>query len=200
MRVSDLLERTCSVGGSDLHLAAGLVPRIRLHGGARRGRPAGPSSATPTCAPGCARWSAAEQWAAFEQRGDLDYAYALSEDRFRANYFEQAAGHRGRLPAHPGAHRDAGGPLAAACHRAARSRHQRPRARHRADRVGQVDHAREHRPPHQRDLRQARRHHRGSHRVRPSRAALRLLAARGGHTTPPASPRRCAPPCGRTPT
>ena len=32
MLVSDLLERTCTVGGSDLHLAAGLPPRIRLHG------------------------------------------------------------------------------------------------------------------------------------------------------------------------
>jgi twitching motility protein PilT len=35
---------------------------------------------------------AAGQWAAFEERGDLDYAYSLSEERFRANYFEQAQG------------------------------------------------------------------------------------------------------------
>ena len=32
MRVRELLERTCAVGGSDLHLHAGLVPRIRVHG------------------------------------------------------------------------------------------------------------------------------------------------------------------------
>jgi twitching motility protein PilT len=91
MRVSDLLQRTCSVGGSDLHLAAGIVPRIRLHGELEE-VPGWPVLSDADLRAGLREMVAAGQWAAFEERGDLDYAYSLSEERFRANYFEQAQG------------------------------------------------------------------------------------------------------------
>jgi twitching motility protein PilT len=91
MRVGDLLERTCSVGGSDLHLAAGLAPRIRLHGELEE--IAGwPALRDAELRAGLRQMVSGEQWAAFEQRGDLDFAHALSAERFRANYFEQAQG------------------------------------------------------------------------------------------------------------
>src|SRR5262245_58789403 len=91
MRVSDLLEHTCSIGGSDLHLATGLVPRIRLHGELEE-VPGWPGLRDADLRGGLNAMVSAEQWAAFEERGDLDYAYAMSQERFRANYFEQAQG------------------------------------------------------------------------------------------------------------
>jgi twitching motility protein PilT len=91
MRVSDLLERTCSIGGSDLHLAAGLVPRIRLHGELEE-VPGWPVLRDEDLRAGLNALVSTQQWAAFEERGDLDYAYAMSQERFRANYFEQAQG------------------------------------------------------------------------------------------------------------
>jgi twitching motility protein PilT len=91
MRVRDLLERTCVVGGSDLHLVAGLVPRIRLHGALQEveGWAALRDQELRT---GLRELVSGQQWAAFEQRGDLDYAYGMGRERFRANYFEQAQG------------------------------------------------------------------------------------------------------------
>jgi twitching motility protein PilT len=91
MRVSDLLERTCSVGGSDLHLAAGLAPRIRLHG-ELEAVPGWPLLHDADLRAGLQAMVSAEQWASFEQRGDLDYAHAMAQERFRASYFEQAQG------------------------------------------------------------------------------------------------------------
>jgi twitching motility protein PilT len=91
MRVSELLERTCSIGGSDLHLAAGLVPRIRLHG-ELQDVPGWPVMQDADLRAGLHAMVSAQQWAAFEERGDLDYAHAQSLERFRANYFEQSQG------------------------------------------------------------------------------------------------------------
>ena len=91
MRLSDLLERTCSLGGSDLHLAAGLVPRIRVHGDLEPVPGMGVVGDDELRA-ALREPVSAEQWRSFEQRGDLDYAHALSEERFRANYFEQQQG------------------------------------------------------------------------------------------------------------
>ena len=91
MRVRELLERTCAVGGSDLHLHAGLVPRIRVHG--ELADVAGcPVLSDRELRAGLRELVSSEQWSSFEQRGDLDYAYGMSEERFRANYFEQAQG------------------------------------------------------------------------------------------------------------
>ena len=91
MQLRELLERTCAVGGSDLHLAAGLAPRIRLHGALQ---------AVEGCSllvddelrTGLRGLVSEEQWSAFRERGDLDYAYGFQGVRFRASYFEQAQG------------------------------------------------------------------------------------------------------------
>ena len=91
MQLSDLLERTCTVGGSDLHLAAGLPPRIRLHG--ELADVAGQSPLRDAELRSALRaLVTADQWASFEERHDLDFAHSHGRDRFRANYFEQAQG------------------------------------------------------------------------------------------------------------
>jgi twitching motility protein PilT len=91
MRVSDLLDRTCKVGGSDLHLAAGLAPRIRLHGELAQIEGTAVLRDAELRA-GLRELVTPEQWQAFDQRGDLDYAHGFAQERFRANYFEQAQG------------------------------------------------------------------------------------------------------------
>ncbi|MEZ5332723.1 MAG: PilT/PilU family type 4a pilus ATPase [Thermoanaerobaculia bacterium] len=77
---------------SDLHLASGLEPRMRRHGELQ---------AVPAwSAPGNAelrRWMrelvTEEQWARYEETGDLDFAYGLAGvGRFRANYLLQENG------------------------------------------------------------------------------------------------------------
>ena len=79
-------------GGSDLHLAAGLEPRIRHHGELK----AVPDWAVLTDAAlrALLREIASEkQWQQFEQKLDLDFAYGLEGvARFRANYFVQERG------------------------------------------------------------------------------------------------------------
>ena len=91
MRLRDLLERTCTVGGSDLHVVAGLAPRIRLHG-ALEDVAGWAALRDDELRAGLRELVSAEQWSSFEERGDLDYAYGFGKERFRANYFEQAQG------------------------------------------------------------------------------------------------------------
>jgi twitching motility protein PilT len=91
MQLRDLLGRTCEIGGSDLHLAAGLEPRIRLHG-ALQEVPGLPVLQDADLRSGLRDLVSPEQWTTFEERGDLDFAYGFGKERFRANYFEQAQG------------------------------------------------------------------------------------------------------------
>jgi twitching motility protein PilT len=79
-------------GGSDLHLAAGLAPRIRLNGElhALEGR-------APLEHEGLLELLrelvSEEQWREYRKSGDLDFAYGLSGlARFRCNYFTQENG------------------------------------------------------------------------------------------------------------
>ena len=78
--------------GSDLHMIAGLEPRMRVYG-------------TLAPIPGTARLGhddirtlmrpmvSEEQWAEYERTGDLDFAYGLKGvARFRANFFLQENG------------------------------------------------------------------------------------------------------------
>jgi twitching motility protein PilT len=79
-------------GGSDLHLAAGSVPRLRARGELQA--IAGEPVLTDAELRGALREVVgAEHWQEFESRGDLDFAYGLSGvARFRANYLVQHAG------------------------------------------------------------------------------------------------------------
>ena len=91
-RVNELLQRLKDEGGSDLHLAAGLVPRMR-----RRGELAeveGWPVLTAEALSGLLSEIASEaQWHEFETTRDLDFAHALpGVARFRANYLVQENG------------------------------------------------------------------------------------------------------------
>ncbi len=91
-QIDELLRYLKDQGGSDLHLAAGLEPRIRNKGRliAAEGRSVLDNDGVrelirEICGP--------EQWASYEACGDLDFAYGLDGvARFRANYFRQARG------------------------------------------------------------------------------------------------------------
>src|SRR5436190_8981566 len=90
------LDRLLSVivkhGGSDLHIAEGEPPKMRMHGDIT------PIRAEPINREEAVRMlsevSGPHNWEIFEQRGDLDFAYEMDEaSRFRTNYFKQANGY-----------------------------------------------------------------------------------------------------------
>ena len=91
-QIDQLLNYLKDQGGSDLHLAAGLEPRIRAKGKMMKveGRPA----LTDRDLRGLLVEIAAEkQWNEFEETLDVDFAYGLEGvARFRANYFVQDRG------------------------------------------------------------------------------------------------------------
>jgi len=78
--------------GSDLHLAAGLEPRIRKHGSLE------PVAGWPVLGHAALldllrEIASAEDWAEYEKAGDLDFAYGIEGvARFRANYLRQENG------------------------------------------------------------------------------------------------------------
>jgi twitching motility protein PilT len=91
-RIDTLLKSLMDQGGSDLHLAAGVAPRMR-----RRGSLAsidGQSVHSDHALRELLREVTSEdQWAAYEDSGDLDFAYGLEGvARFRANYLVQEHG------------------------------------------------------------------------------------------------------------
>ena len=90
------LDRLLSVivkhGGSDLHIAEGEPPKMRMHGDIM------PIRAEPVKREEAVRMlsevSGPHNWEIFEQRGDLDFAYEMDEaSRFRSNYFKQSNGY-----------------------------------------------------------------------------------------------------------
>lgn len=91
-RLDDLLRKLKEGGGSDLHLAAGLEPRIRVHGGLD------PVEGWQTLEHAELRELMAElaserHWSEYEKTNDCDFAYGLEGvARFRANYFVQERG------------------------------------------------------------------------------------------------------------
>jgi twitching motility protein PilT len=90
--IDELLRRMTELGASDLHVAAGLEPRVRKGGQlvAVDGWPV----LTETEVRAMLRAMVDEKrWAAYEKDNDLDFAYELpGVARFRANFFRQ---HRG---------------------------------------------------------------------------------------------------------
>lgn len=79
-------------GGSDLHLAAGLGPRLRRGGHLLEITGSEPLS-DEALRQLLQELPSQEQWRQFEATGDLDFAYELpGVARYRANFFEQ---HRG---------------------------------------------------------------------------------------------------------
>jgi len=91
-RLHSLFEFLQQRGASDLHLAAGLEPRVRRHG-------------TLEDVPGWSKLTSEEllemlheiapprQWKEYEETGDADFAYGLPGiARFRANYLRQENG------------------------------------------------------------------------------------------------------------
>ena len=79
-------------GGSDLHLVAGLEPRIRRHGSleAVAGWPVLDAAAVQAL---LAEMTTAAQWEEYQRLHDLDFANGLEGvGRFRINYFFQSRG------------------------------------------------------------------------------------------------------------
>ncbi len=78
--------------GSDLHLAAGLEPRIRKHGSLEPVDGWSTLSHDELC--DLLREIASEEdWNEYERVGDLDFAYGIEGmARFRANYLRQENG------------------------------------------------------------------------------------------------------------
>jgi twitching motility protein PilT len=77
---------------SDLHIAEGEPPKIRIHGDimAIRDEPISHDEATQMLSEICGP----HDWEIFERHGDLDFAYQMDEhSRFRTNYFKQSEGY-----------------------------------------------------------------------------------------------------------
>ncbi|MGH8861892.1 MAG: type IV pilus twitching motility protein PilT [Jatrophihabitantaceae bacterium] len=85
----DLLAITVARGGSDLHLTAGIAPCVRVHGSLvplEDREPLSPED-TETLIRSVI---SDEQWQRFEERNELDTAYAVPEvSRFRVNVYRQ---------------------------------------------------------------------------------------------------------------
>ena len=91
-QIDELLRYLRQHKGSDLHLAAGLEPRVRVNGELRA-----VTGATPLDDTGLRKLmreiTSAAQWNVFAEKHDLDFAYGLEGvARFRANFFVQERG------------------------------------------------------------------------------------------------------------
>ncbi|HXK23912.1 MAG TPA: PilT/PilU family type 4a pilus ATPase [Myxococcota bacterium] len=91
-RLDELLTRLKSLRGSDLHLAAGVTPRLRVRGELAEAE--GWSVQDDASARELMREVVSpEQWREFESQQDLDFAYAIpAVGRFRVNYMIQQNG------------------------------------------------------------------------------------------------------------
>jgi twitching motility protein PilT len=91
-RIDDMLRHLKEHDGSDLHLVAGISPRMRSHG--ELVEVEGWPELTDESVREIVREIATElDWQRFEECGDLDFAYGLEGvARFRANYFVQERG------------------------------------------------------------------------------------------------------------
>jgi twitching motility protein PilT len=91
-RLDKLFKYLKDHGGSDLHLAAPLVPHIRLNGELQKVHD-WPAFTDATLREHMREISNEKQWAHYEKNLDADFAYALpGVARFRVNYFNQERG------------------------------------------------------------------------------------------------------------
>jgi twitching motility protein PilT len=91
-RLDELLAKLKEHKGSDVHLAAGLAPRMRVRGGLSTAE--GWDALDDAAVRALLREIATPaQWQEFETHSDLDFAYALAGvGRFRVNYLVQQNG------------------------------------------------------------------------------------------------------------
>lgn len=90
--IDDLLHYLKQQEGSDLHLVAGLKPRVRAHGSLDP-VPGAPPLTDEGVRALMRPMVDGAQWAEFEASGDLDFAYAIEGvARFRSNFFVQEHG------------------------------------------------------------------------------------------------------------
>jgi twitching motility protein PilT len=91
-RLDELFSLLKERGGSDLHLAAGLAPRLRVHG-ELASLPDHPPLDHDGLLELLRELVGEEQWREYRKSGDLDFAYGLpGVGRFRANYLSQENG------------------------------------------------------------------------------------------------------------
>lgn len=91
-RIDPLLTYLKTHSGSDLHLVAGLEPRIRVHGALEAVSGSSPLGG-PLLREMIQEIAGPAQWAEYDECGDLDFAYGLKGvARFRVNAFVQETG------------------------------------------------------------------------------------------------------------
>ena len=91
-RIDDMLRHIKDNNGSDLHLVAGVVPRLRSHGElvAVEGWP---ELSDESLRDLMSEITSDFDWKDYEETGDLDFSYGIEGvARFRANYFVQESG------------------------------------------------------------------------------------------------------------
>jgi twitching motility protein PilT len=90
--IDQFFEYLINAGASDFHMAQGEPPKIRRHGEVMpiRNEPITAEEAAYMLSEICGP----ERWRRFEEAGDLDFAYEMSEAaRFRCNFLKQTRGY-----------------------------------------------------------------------------------------------------------
>ena len=91
-QIDELLRYLKTHKGSDLHLAAGLEPRVRVNGELRAVEKA-PKLGDEALRKLLCEIASPAQWETYSSSGDLDFAYGLEGvARFRVNFFTQEHG------------------------------------------------------------------------------------------------------------
>ncbi|MEP6809633.1 MAG: type IV pilus twitching motility protein PilT [Chthoniobacterales bacterium] len=90
--IDQFFEVLVAEGASDLHIGEGQPPKIRKHGDVASIRPE--AVTREEAAYMLSEMAGPENWALFEERGDLDFAYEMDRhSRFRCNFLKQANGY-----------------------------------------------------------------------------------------------------------
>ncbi len=90
--IDDYFRKLIELGGSDLHLAQGQPPKVRVHGSIKPitneilNESYMENMMREICEP--------RAWERYKEKGDLDFAYEMDDDsRFRCNYLRQISGY-----------------------------------------------------------------------------------------------------------